>query len=351
MTTHDLASGPITLLVTAPHGVSGEMIASTPGGRLTLVAGEPEMDQDNIDYSSEELHYAPFASDTAAVFDTYQWRALRFTSGPFDQNGLSMAGGSKWLKNTPRDVFIISVDGEAKLATGPAWPAKDEDARNLTRRNGVWVTSANMVLDTSETSSVDVEAHCATWVGSINPTEDGVLTASFTLGQSRRCDVWNLYFQCDITLGVQQPPVNGEPVEYEPANQYPAWMAINNDLNNCATYFTGRKTSVSVRYLQRGFIDSLNAHGPCAAMIVICKGNISKAVGTFGSLSSDTSDDAMGFSAMAEYKDRSSIGAHKVIMAAANANNTTGTTLWCSKSDHSVYPQENYQVMWVTYQG
>lgn len=331
---------------------SCDMIASTPGGRLTLVAGMPELNQNNVDYSSGELHYSPFAGDTAPIFNEVQWDAIPFTSGPLDPNGLSMAGGAKWVANTQRDVFIVNVGSCAKLATGPAWPdpkASTED-RNLIRRNGVWVTSASMPLDLSETESIEPPANCATWVGSINPALDGILTATFTLGQKRRCDIWNLYYQTEIALGVQQPPVGGQLVEYKPSNQYPAWLAINNDNDNYGLYFSGLGGNTDSRLLARGFFDSLN-FGPCAAILLICEDNLSNPRGTFGGVSSDTFDDASGFASQAHFKDRSAIGVHKVIMAAANANNIHGITLWGSNADHSVYPQENYHVMWITYQG
>lgn len=376
MTTHDLSGGPITLTVTpvpGPKGDTGEqgpqgedgppgpqgddgpkgdtgpagMGASIAGGRLTLVSGQPEMAQ-NADYSSTVLYYAPFVSNKGPICDGTDWSAPAFAS-PLDPVGLSMSGGAKWTANTPRDCFYILVDDELVPATGPAWPDAEMSSRKLIRRDGIWVNSEAMTLDTSPTEDVTVGAYCATWVGSINPTSAGTLTATFTPGQNRRCDVWNAYNQTETLLCVGQPPVSGIIVTFLPSNQYPAWVAFNNNLANSGTYFTGLPTNVKCKYLQRGFIDSLN-YGHCAAFVVICKNDLSTPRGTWGSLSSDTLNDALGFSIQADFQDRSSVGAHKAIMANANANGTDGVSLW-GLTHITALDAVNPQAMWISYLG
>jgi len=323
---------------------SGGMGASVPGGRLTLVSGQPEMLQ-NADYTSTVLYYAPFESDKIPLFDGTNWGSYGFTSGPFDTVGLSMTGGAAWAANTKRDVFVTLVDGLPVLCTGPAWPDETLASRGLVRRNGLWVNAATMTCDVG----IVAAANQATWVGSINiGSTAGTLTALFTLGQNRRCDVWNVYHQREILLGVGQPPISNALVQWKPSNQYPAYQAFNNDQNNNGIYFTGLPQNVETRYNQRGFVDSLN-FGICAIMLTICKDSIPNAVGWLSSFSADDTSSANGVALQALFEDRSSIGSHKVFMCAANANGTDGITIW------GLYPPGTpdgfAHTMWIRYQG
>lgn len=352
-TEHNLSSGPITLTVTPVPGAKGDkgdtgpagMGASVPGGRLTLVSGQPEMLQ-TADHSSTVLYYAPFVSDQIPIFNGTDWASHTFTSGPLDSVGLSMSGGAAWVAGTQRDVFVTLVDGVPTLCTGPAWPSESPASRGLVRRNGLWVNAASMNCDVG----IVMAANQGTFVGSINIGTTGSLEAKFTLGQNRRCDVWSAYNQIETILGVGCPPV--PPATYSqwlPANQYPAWQAFNNDTNNSGIYFTGMPQNVQCRYLQRGFINSLN-YGICAALTLICKDSLSNAKGTIGAMTSDYGNMATGFTLDATFEDRASTGAHRVYMAGANANGTDGVTLWGLASVAGRAPEDAH-VMWIRYQG
>jgi hypothetical protein len=358
MTTVDLTQGPLTIPQIVPvkgdKGDKGDpgqagpagMGASTPGGRLTLVSGQPEMPQ-TADYSSTTLYYAPFESDKIPLFNGTDWVAPSFASGPFDSVGLSMSGGAAWAANTQRDVFVTLVDGLPALCTGPAWPGESMTARGLVRRNGLWVNSAVMSCDVG----LVVAAYEATWVGSINiGATAGTLQALFTLGQNRRCDVWNAYNQREVRLGVGCPPPGPTGyVAWKPHNQYPNWQAFNNDLSNSGYYFTGAPTNVECRYIQRGFLDSLN-QGYCAMFATVCKDTISNAKGTYGSMSSDTLKDALGVTVEAVFHDRSSVGQHRAIMGTANANQLNGITMWGLEYALGIAPESTH-ALWISYQG
>ena len=349
MTTHDLSDGPITLTVTpvpGPMGPAGPagMGSSMPGGRLTLVSGQPEMDQTE-DHSSSVLYYAPFVSDQIPIFNGTDWVSHTFTSGPLDSVGLSMSGGAAWVAGTQRDVFVTLVEGVPTLCTGPAWPDESPASRGLVRRNGLWVNAASMNCDVG----IVMAANQGTFVGSINIGTTGILEAKFTLGQNRRCDVWNVYHQREILLGVGATPPSDSPIiVWKPHNQYPAWQAFNNDLNNSGYYFTGLPQTVDCEYIQRGFMDSVN-FGYCAFFTVICKNTISNAKGTLGTISSDTLKDALGVQTFAVFKDRGSIGSHRVFMGTANANQLNGISMWGLTNLPSMAEEES-QVMWIRYQ-
>lgn len=322
------------------------------GGRLTLVSGEPEMDQ-TADHSSVTLYFAPLTSDQLPIFNGSRWVAETFTASALDQVGLSMVGGTAWVADEARDVFAINDGGTIKLATSGAWAAADMASRGLIKRNGVWVNDAPVVLDTSAATTAAVAANCATWLGSINPATTGTLTATFTLGQNRRCDVWNLYHKVEIKLGVHQPPVGGALVQWTPSNLYPVVAAFNNDTSNSGTYFTGLPTNVDVNYHQRGFINSVSVI--CAAIVLICKGSVSNTtwVGTQGARTTDATGVQAGFTVLATYADRSAVGAEKVFMVGCNANNTSGVTLWGGypQTGGTPPPPESANVMWIAYRG
>ena len=360
----DLTQGPVTFYVTPIPGPKGDpgqtgpagMGASVPGGRLSLVSGQPEMLQ-NADYTSTVLHYPPFESDQVPLFDGTDWAGYPFTSGPLDTAGLSMAGGSKWTAGSKRDVFITLSEGCAVLGTGPAWPADSVASRGLVRRNGLWVNSAALSLDVSASAALSVPEHQATWVGSINIGTAGVLEARFTLGQNRRCDVWNVYHQREILLGVGCPPPTptGAGITYAPnsTHQYPNFKAFNGDLNNSGYYFTGLPQNVEREYKQNAFLNTYG-HGAGALMVAVSTDTIGN-FSALGAFSSDQQSAATGYfqgSVCAVSKSiHRSIGEHRAIMAVAGANNFTGVTLYGMDGRSMYGPLDRCHVLWIKYQG
>lgn len=338
--------GPFTFEIPVEPGPQGEpgpkgdtgpagMGASTPGGRLTIVSGQPEMEQ-NADYSSPVLFYAPYMSSKIPIFDGVSWAAPEF-SGSLDPVGLTLAGGAKWAANTPRDVFVIMGETSPILATGPAWPAPNTTARKLIRRDGLWVNSEPMTLDTSATDSVSVDAYRATFIGSINPATTGTLTATFTSGKNRRCDVWSAYNQVDIVLSAGCPQASPTlPVVWSPTNQYltAGFVAFNNDTNNAGSWFTGLPQHIDAEYSQWTFVNTAAVGGgnPCAAIITICENAITSPT-KWASLSSDqiasAGDGRMKSGTILSVANtfKSRVGAGKAIMGCANANTSLGITM------------------------
>jgi hypothetical protein len=337
---------------TGPAGSSG---LSIPGGRLTLVSGQPEMPQTS-DYTSMALYYAPFTGDTIPIFDGATWASCPFTSGPLDTVGLSMAGGAKWLANSQRDVFVVLVGGSTVLATGPAWPSSSVSARGLVRRSGIWVNAASMALDLSATSSVTVPANQAAWLGSIDiGSTAGTLQALFTQGQNRRCDVWNVYNQREIALEVGCPPASATlPVVWLPANQFPALVAFNNDLSNSGRYFTGLPQNIDREYSQSCFINTYG-HGAGGVTISICEDSLTNPTTTKG-FSSDCESAATGYfesglSVTSHSIHRSSVGGHRAIMGVAGSNHFTGVTLY-GMDPRAIYGSpDRLHALWLKYQG
>ena len=90
-----------------------------PGGRLTLVSGQPEM---NVDTTSQNLYYAPDTGKTGPIYDGTNWNPQSFVSSTTDQVGLTLAlgGSSSWPAATIFDVFLINNSGSIILGTR-AW--------------------------------------------------------------------------------------------------------------------------------------------------------------------------------------------------------------------------------------
>jgi hypothetical protein len=148
-----------------------------PGGRLTLASGKAVMDADT---TSTTLFYAPYNSDTFPVLDgSLVWQIKTFSTSPTDQVGASMAGGARWAAGSSRDVFG-SISGT--ICSGPAWPAPDLPSRKLVRYNGVLVNSIAVACDTSASASISCPQFQCTYLGSINSSVAGQLTAQFSYG-------------------------------------------------------------------------------------------------------------------------------------------------------------------------
>lgn len=266
-----------------------------------------------------------------------------------------MSGGSKWAANTSRDVFITLVEDVVTLGTGPAWAGDSLAARGLVRRSGLLVNADSITLDLSDAEQATIPANQATYVGSISVgSTAGLLRATFAIGQNRVCDVWNLYHQQPIRLGVGCPPPSGvAAVSWLPSNLYTGvgFLPFNNDPNNCGEYFTGLPQDVECRYLQRGFLDTLNK-GLGAIVTAICKNTYANVKGTWGTFTSDASNLAVGVTAIAEFNDLGSVGRQKVWMAGANANDTgtIAVTLWGLVNLSGRSPEDTH-VMWIKYRG
>jgi hypothetical protein len=337
------------------------MGSAVPGGRLTIVSGKPEMPQ-NAAYTSTTLWLAPHKGNTVAVFNGTEWVSLKISASATDTVGLSMQGGAKWVAGTQRDSFVAGPGGVAVLGTGPAWPSATptEAARGLALLDGIWVNAAEMALDTSPTTQITVPAYQARFRGSIDTPVAGVISADFTQGQNRYCGVSNLDNQVLLRIYVGSPAPTTSPYIrlYPVTNQYYAngasnWVAYNNDINNSGYSFCCMPQDVSIRYHQRGFLNTVS--GLCACLSTICKNAVSNPVGTYGSCSSDVTGVALGNSAVAVHTDRASLGRQRFIMANGTANQGVYgsggvATLWSMNNIPGRAP-DDAQGMWIEYWG
>lgn len=336
----DLSLGNCTLLqAIGPQGPAGSGGGTMiPGGRLTLVSGRPIMDSDT---TSSVLWYAPYNNDTFPIFNGTSWQSVRFSSAPVDQVGASMAGGSKWTV-VPRDIFG-TISGT--ICSGPAWPTSDLGARQLIRYNGILVNSAAIVCDTSASVSVSCAQYQCTYLGSINPSVVGQLTATFSYGQDRKFETWTAYAQNQVDIVLHVGATN---VQYMPTNQYPAFAYFGNPPSslNGGAFFSGLPTNLDVAYYQGMFINSQS--GSSGMIAAVCLNGLVN-VGFWAKFSSDTTFIAGGAGTDARYNASAMVGLNKLYMCVAKAN-TPNSTVWGGTPNYA----PNYEVngvMFIRYRG
>lgn len=332
----DLSIGPCTLLqAVGPPGPAGSGGGNMlPGGRLTLMSGKPVMD---ADATSPTLWYAPYISDTYPVFNGTAWQTITFSFSPTDQVGASMVGNSKWTVGQ-HDVFG-TISGA--ICTGPAWPGSDLPSRNLIRRNGILVNTLSFICDTSGTTTFACPQYQCTYLGSINPSVVGQLTATFSYGQDRKFEAWNAYNQVDIVLHV-----GANNVGYMPTNQYPTFAYFNSSALNRGIFFSGLPTNLDVGYFQAMFINS--GSGPSGLLHAVCLNGLTN-VGVWGGASSDTNTVAGGAKNEAHYNASAVVGQNTLAMCVAKANAAT-STIWGGTSAYAPNLEVN-GVMYVSYKG
>lgn len=333
-------------LITGTEGPRGPVGPSgggnlIPGGRLTLVSATPVM---SADATSTTLFYAPYNSDTFPVLDaTLTWQVTAFSASPVDQIGASMSGGAKWTAGSSRDVFG-TISGV--ICTGPAWPSSDLPSRNILRYSGVLVNSTALTCDTSASASIACPQYQCTYLGSINPSVTGQLTATFSTGQDRKFETWTAYDQnqVDIVMHVNQIiALNG----YMPTNQYPTMAYFNNSALNRAIAFTGLPVNLDVEYYQSAFVNS--GSGPSGIIAAVCLNGLTY-VGYWAKYSSDNNIMVSGFSGSARYNNSASIGKNTLAMCVAKANAAT-STVWGSSQPPNYSEPEINSMMLVRYRG
>ena len=299
-----------------------------------------------VDVTSPTLWYAPYGGgDSFPVLDgALTWQSVRYTSSGTDQVGAALTGGAKWTAGSSRDIFGTSTGA---ICSGPVWPAPDRAARHLVKYNGIDVNSAALTCDVSASSSVSCPQYQCTYLGSINSSVAGQLTANFSYGKNRKFEVWTAYNwnQIDIVLHVGATDV----VQYNPTNQYQAWQPFGpgaGDPLNRGNPFTGLATLVDVTYYQSGFV--ISSSGPSGFIALVGWDGV--AVGYYNKFSHDDSVNAEGTSGHARHMNNNTVGLHMATMLVAKANAST-TTLWgAAPAPTWPFPNINHEML-IRYKG
>jgi hypothetical protein len=310
-----------------------------PGGRLTLVQGQPLM---SADVTSTVLWFAPY--DGGASYPnldaTLTWQDVSYTASHIDPVGASVSC-TNLVAGSSYDVFGLAG---GSIGFGPAWVAPDDASRRLLRYDGIKVNSVPLAI-----GGVTVPQYQATYLGSVHCSVGGQLTAHFSNGQDRKFEVWTAYGcnQTEIVLKVVDALASGV---WVPTNEYKNqnWVPFNNDPTNRATPFTGEQTPVDVMYHQNMFINS-GLGGPSGLLAQIGWDGV--AVGFTEVNSSDQQNMASALGGSAHYVNPTSNGPHTATMLCAAANTPTSVEFSGVAGTANPDYTESNQVMFVRYWG
>ena len=178
-------------------------------------------------------------------------------------------------------------------------------------------------------------------------------------GQNRRVDFSNRYNALPLTLNVlssfnpSAPPVclDANSQCWHPSNQYPAWVAFNNDARNSAVVFLTESERVDSVYSQTGYVnDSTGAGG-----FITNVGWDGNACGFWGNFGVDgPATFAGGTGPTARCPKDAVIGVHTATQFAAAANNLSGGVTLRGGYNPAAAPGAHYSIeysnlMTVTY--
>ncbi len=208
------------------NGVSLDaLIPPSPGGRLTLVSGEPVMTSGVA--AATALHYTPDQSDILPI-----WNGTIFVPHKFTELSFGVADTTKQpaavAPNSVYDVFAWDDAGTLRLVHGPAWTDAHTRSLALASTNGVPVNAADITNGPL--------AHKGTWLGTILSDANGQLNfiygSSANGGGAAILGVWNAYNRVEIATQVMDTTASWS---YATAG----WRAVNGSNANRVTFVVG----------------------------------------------------------------------------------------------------------------
>lgn len=163
------------------------------GGRLTLTVSTPVTTTDVV--GATTIWYAPMTNTYVSIYNGSALSPTLFTSSSTDTIGLPLVLGSNWGSGLNYDGFIVNDSGTVRFGTGPSWTT--DTARGtgigtteLQMFNGIWTNKNSITIRYSNTSTVNIAANQATYVGSFRTTSAGT-----TEDSAAKRYVWNCYNQ------------------------------------------------------------------------------------------------------------------------------------------------------------
>ncbi len=120
--------------VAGSTGVDGVFANNSPGGRLTLVSGQPMPTADTTGASAATIYYTPFLSSTITLYDGANWVSLIFFEASLSLTGLNTS--------QPYDIFGYLSAGSLTLEA-VAWTSNSARATAIVAQNGVWVKNGS----------------------------------------------------------------------------------------------------------------------------------------------------------------------------------------------------------------
>ena len=192
-----------------------------PGGRLTLVAGTPVIQNNgSSNYPGQStIYYAPYNGAYVPIYDGTTMQNVQFTSSATDTVGLSLSLNGSWAAQTAYDVYVTIVGASPVLCTVP-WSASPTLAAGTgyftntagsvsstrtnspsdvgTRIQGILVNANTDTCRVSGGSTISMSAYRGTYLGSFytdlsSYTVSWVWGGTGTGGSAGVLNVWNYY--------------------------------------------------------------------------------------------------------------------------------------------------------------
>lgn len=264
-----LLGGPVT--TTGTLRVDPTALRQSFGGRLTLVAGQPYMNSDQI--GIQNLFYSPDGGRAVPVRVAGNWALYPFTSGPTDQTGLTLAlaGSADWAADSIHDVFAIVDGGTLKLATrlwdAGMYPTTAAIANATLVTTGTTPTAWTRASNAFNGTPAQGSANSAT----INPANPG---ATNCLGQDYGVGVTRTVSQVTVTAPTDRSLTNGGAVDFRTYGSADgaSWILLGinwiNDVGNGTVYTLPINLSAQAAYrFIRTCFDGDGTHGIFIAQI------------------------------------------------------------------------------------
>jgi hypothetical protein len=214
-------------------GGGGFSLASTPGGRLTLLSGVPVVSNNVVSGpSSQTIYYAPYVHPFVSIFNGTSVQTYQYTSGLSDTVGLSlpMGGSSSWPASIPFDVFVTLVGGLPVLCS-VQWAGVNTRATGLGIFGGFLTNAAATTARTSASTTITLQANQGTFLGSFNTVAAGESVWRFggaaVGGSAAQFGVCNYYNKVLFNTLVID---NGGFYTYATATVRPARGSLNNSI-------------------------------------------------------------------------------------------------------------------------
>lgn len=217
-----------------------------PGGRLTLVSGEPVISSNQT--SKTIVYYTP---DRHAYFPVVRNGIIKPVYCPED---LSLTLTDAHSANAIYDVFGIERNGKGCIVTAPAWATATAGSGSrgsgggsteLTRAGGLLVNRWGIPgLNTD--AATFIQPMEGTYLGSLSiDASPGQVTCHVSYGQNRKYGVWNAYNRRRIVL------LCGDTTSSWSYNTTVSTRPANNTSNNKLTTFMGlADQSADILYTQ-----------------------------------------------------------------------------------------------------
>jgi hypothetical protein len=182
---------------TAVNPATGTIVPQ-PQGRLTPTSQTPVITTGVSGFGA--VYYTPYVGNLVPIYN-----GSEFIPTTFSQLTLTLTASH--ISGSIYDIFAFDDGGTVRLATGPAWSTATagSGARGagtaLTRVNGLWVNSIDIVAAINGASTYDIDANLGTFLGSVHingstgvvVSGNGAITCDVAWGAYRKWAISNAY--------------------------------------------------------------------------------------------------------------------------------------------------------------